>query len=127
MKTLIVLLTCVFFATVAHAYTFDGELDPKEFQSWVTEFLGVNPDGSGAFHFINRDRDAKIKEAFGIMVVTKQGVLLVQYAYIIDEVVYVFRINKDSHYEQICPELPEPKKEPPRTQVDTFNKTVHEV
>lgn len=91
MKIFVILSTvlCVSGFALASNYTFESEINPKEFQSWTVIEKHQTGPGQGTAVLENPDPNAKIKK----VAVEILGSGLLAYSYIIDGKTYKYRFN----------------------------------
>lgn len=97
----LIALALLFFilADRGHAYTYDGIIDPKTVQQ--EKCIPVGMDRGAVVFACDEDGFQSILWVYKNMIV--------QFAYKLGEEVYILRLNKQSHYEQIKPEVKDEK------------------
>ena len=101
MAIFVVVSMVLCFSLTAFAWTFDSEIDPREFLNWErTNTTQTSPYG-GIVTLRNPDHNAKIKEA--MVSIWKNN--LISYWYIIDGKTYKYEFNDvTKNYDLVVPE-----------------------
>ena len=85
------MVLCVSSVVMAASFTFDSEIDPRDFYSWtIVEKNQIGP-GEGTAIIENPDPNAKIRKA---MLYIDRG-LLKRYSYAIDGKTYEYKWNSE--------------------------------
>lgn len=109
MRSLI--LPIVFYSSIALAaeFTYDGPLNPEDFQNWITVQIGPCYKGKDHYHVViqNPDKTAEIQIVALTLFPSNGGIMTITaYEYDLNGTHYVFMINGDNHYAQIHPPKP---------------------